>query len=46
MNELSFVNRRFSRFLLDNLLRQAMDATREDKLAEFEDEFEFEGVEA
>lgn len=46
MNELSFVNRRFSRFLLDSFLKQTLDAAREEELEEFEDELEFEGVEA
>jgi hypothetical protein len=46
MNELSFVNRRFSRFLLHSLLEQALDAAREEGLKEFEDELEFKGAEA
>jgi hypothetical protein len=46
MNELSFVNRRFSRFMLDSLLEQAIDAAREEEFEEFEAELEFEGVEA
>jgi len=32
--------------MLDNLLKQAMDAAREEELEEFEDELEFEGEEA
>lgn len=42
MNELSFVNRRFSRFLLDSLLQQAIEAAKEEELEEFERELEFE----
>jgi len=46
MNELSFVNKRFSRFLLDSILRQALDDAREEELKEFEEELEFEGEKA
>jgi hypothetical protein len=46
MNELSFVNKRFSRFLLDSLLRQVLNNAREEELKEFEEELEFEGAKA
>jgi hypothetical protein len=46
MNELSFVNRRFSRFLLDSLLEQALDDAREEEAEELEDDLDFEEVKA